>query len=277
MIGRSWITATCLPIAAAAGFAACGGSEAEPVLSGAESKPNTVQISGGEYAYVMPDRMQGGVITMEFSNEGKEFHEYSLGRITDESKTVEDVKALFSGSEEQASQEEPDWIQDVAGVPLLSPGQAIAITRTLEPGRYVFVCPLPAPDGRLHSDHGMVRMFEVEGRSGDELPAPDAVVTATGDGFDVPKLEPGRQTIELRNGAPDERGFILFSPEAGKTLEDIGKWGESGFKGPAPATFLGAMQSIPPGTSAFLTLELEAGKPYVFLDEQNETAFTVSD
>jgi len=33
-----------------------------------------------------------------------------------------------------------------------------------------------------------------------------------------------------------------------------------------PATFYGAMQSIPSGTSVFLTLELESGKTYMLED-----------
>lgn len=263
---RRAVAASALSFAAAA--VGCGGNG---------SGTNMIEVRGDEYAYVMPEHIEGGVVTLEFSNTGNELHEYSLGRITDQSKTAEDVQALFAAEERQGNQEEPDWIEDVAGAPLLSPGKTIAITRTLQPGRYVFVCPLPAPNGRLHSDHGMVRIFEVEGRSDDDLPVADAVVTATGNGFEVPKLKAGRQTIELRNGASDERGFILFSPEPGKTLEDIGKWGESGFKGLAPATFLGAMQSIPPRGSVFLTLEFEAGKRYVFFDEENQTAFTISD
>ena len=259
---------SCLILITAAALAGCGGSD--------EAEPNLVVIRGGEYAFVMPDQIKGGVVTLEFSNTGRELHEYSLGRITDESKTAADVQKLFTAGGAEEKGEEVGWIEDVGGVPALSPGETIAITRTLEPGRYVFVCPLPAPDGRLHSDHGMVKMFEVEGRSEAELPDAEAVVTATGNGFKVPKLEAGRNTIELRNGASDERGFILFSPRPGKTLEDIGTWAESGFKGRAPATLLGATQSIPPRKSVFLTLELKAARRYVFFDEENQTPFAVS-
>lgn len=54
------------------------------------------------------------------------------------------------------------------------------------------------------------------------------------------------------------------------------QWGEGGFKGEPLATFLGAMQSIPSGTSVYLTVDLKAGERYVLFDEElSETEFTV--
>ena len=43
--------------------------------------------------------------------------------------------------------EPPDWAEDIAGVPALSPGEAITVTRTLEPGSYAFLCFFPDPIG----------------------------------------------------------------------------------------------------------------------------------
>jgi hypothetical protein len=56
-----------------------------------------------------------------------------------------------------------------------------------------------------------------------------------------------------------EREFNLVRLNLGKTIEDAQKWFESGQNGPAPLVFLGAMQSIPSGSSMFLTLDLEQG------------------
>jgi hypothetical protein len=243
--------------------AGCGGEEAQP---------NVVEVRGDEYAYVMADRVRGGVVTMEFTNTGDELHEYALARLAD-GKTVEDLMPLLDDPSQQGP---PPWIEDIGGVPTLSPGETVGITRELKPGAYVVLCFVPAPDGRPHIAHGMVRAFDVVGRSEAELPEPDAVIEATDARFEIPALEPGRQTIELRNSARKPREFYLLAPRPGTTLAAIERWGEGGFRGQPLATFLGAMQSIPPGTSVFLTVELEAGKRYLLFDEDlRETAFTV--
>ena len=255
-----------VPVAGLA-LTGCGGGD--------ETAAPVVEVRGDEYAYVMPDRIDGGAVTMRFTNTGEELHEYALARL-DEGKTQADVDAYLA---DPASLEggPPSWIEDVGGVPTLSQGEEVSITRELRPGRYVLLCFVPAPDGRPHIAHGMVRTFEVASGGSGELPEPDAVITATDDGFDIPELNPGRQTIELRNAAAVPREFYLYSPNPGVTLAEVERWGEGGFEGEPLAVFLGAMQSIPPGTSVYLTVELERGKRYVFFDEDvRETEFRVA-
>ena len=52
----------------------------QPAAVGNGSGANVVEVRGDEYAYVMPEHIEGGVVTLEFSNTGKELHEYSLDR-----------------------------------------------------------------------------------------------------------------------------------------------------------------------------------------------------
>src|SRR3972149_5106500 len=103
----------------------------------------------------------------------------------------------------------------------------------------------------------MKRQFRVVGVSGAELPEPDAVITATKTRFDIPPIEAGRRTIELRNESGEDREWNLTVYAPGKTSKDVETWGNNGLEGDAPATFFGAMQSIPSGSSVYLTLELE--------------------
>jgi uncharacterized cupredoxin-like copper-binding protein len=237
-------------------LAACGGGD---------EAAGAIEVKGAEYAFVMPDEVEGRVVSFKTSNIGSELHEYALGRL-DQGKTLEDVKKRLA----QGEGEPPTWFQDVAGVPLLSPGEEITITRDLEPGTYVFLCFIPSPKGVPHYDLGMLKSFEIVGESGRELPQPDATITAEKGGYDLPDLEAGPQTLELKNADTKEREFFLVALEPGKTLSDIGAWGEGGFKGPAPGTFLGAMQTIPPGSSVFLGIDLEAGVPYTLSDTSGE-------
>lgn len=219
----------------------------------------------------MPDEAEGGVVSFRTSNVGKEVHEYALGRL-DEGKTLADVKKALA--EEQ--RDPPSWFKDVGGVPVLSPGEEITITRDLRPGTYVMLCFLPSPKGVPHVNLGMLKSFELVGDSGRELPEPDATIAAKNGTYDIPAIEAGRRTLELRNADTKEREFFLVSFKPGKTLADIEAWGEGGFKGPAPGTFHGAMQTIPPGTSVYLDIELEQGTEYTLSDTSGERPVTAT-
>ncbi len=244
------------------GFAACGDDDES-------SAPEPVSVDGKEYAFVMPDRIDGGFVTMDFTNSGEEMHEYGLGRLS-EGVTEADVdKAIASG-------DEPKGIQDIGGVPVLTPGTEVSIARDLEPGRYVFVCFLPDPKGRPHVALGMKKVFEVEGDSDAEPPDVDGVIEAKEKSFQVPPIEAGEQTLELRNSASEPREFGLAGLRPGNTIQDATKFlaplnKGRGFKVPAdpPLELLGAMQTIPAGTSVYFTAEFKQGWRYRIADEEN--------
>ena len=248
--------------------AGCGGSEA--------SAPEPVEVQGADYAFVMPDEIEGGVVSMRFRNTGKEPHEFAFVRIGD-GHTVDDVLAAT-----EESGDDLPWLTDMAGPPALTPGAEITITRKLEPGTYAFLCFWPNTKGIPHVQLGMKRRFTVSGDSSAELPKPDAVITAEKGRFVVPRLKAGSQTIELRNASGAGRGFELSTLNDGKTEADADRWfakiESSGRlpRTPSPVTFLGAMQTIPSGTSVYLTVDLEAGRTYHLADDESgiEALFT---
>jgi hypothetical protein len=187
-----------------------------------------------------------------------------MGRL-EPGKTLDDFRNELTAGDD----EEPTSSVDVGGVPLLSPGEQVTITRSLQPGTYVLICFVPAPDGKTHFEHGMIGSFDVQGDSGEELPEPDATIVAQEDRYDVPEVESGTQIVELRNAASEPREFNLIRLNPGKTIADGEQWFESEMKGPAPLAFVGATQSIPPGTSVFLTLDFESGQHYVIVEEEH--------
>lgn len=226
----------------------------------------SVDVRGDEYAFVMPDEAEAGVVRFDISNTGEELHEYALGRL-DAGKTLADVTAYLESGQEDP----PEWFADVGGVPLLSPGEELGLTRELEPATYVFLCFLPSPEGVSHVELGMLKSFELSGDSGADLPEPDAVIVADDSGYDIPDVESGRQTIELRNADDREREFFLIALEAGKSLDDLDRFFEEGEgKGVPPAQFHGAMQTIPAGTSVFVDIDLEAGVEYTLADSSGD-------
>jgi hypothetical protein len=236
-------------------FAACGGEG---------STTNAVGLSGNEYAYVMPERIEGGWTTLEFENTGDEFHEFALAKLGG-GKTMEDVRRYLADPKSE-QQPPPSWVQIRPGIPTLDAGENAALTQKLEPGRYVLLCFLPSPDGKSHIAHGMVRAFEVEGDAGAAPPETDATLKLGG-GLAAPTVDSGKRTFELRNDGDESGSVFLTTFEPGKTEKDLTRWEESGMDGPAPARFLGGAIDVPPHSSVYYTVELEQGREYTLLDD----------
>lgn len=254
--------------AAALALVACGDDDDD---GGSSNAAPAVRVVGAEYAFVMPDRVKGGMTKMNFVNSGKELHEYGLARL-EPGKTLADLDKVLAGGGEP-----PEWTDDIGGVPALTPGDRISITRRLRPGTYVFLCFIPGPKGKPHYELGMKKQFTVVGNSGAQAPKTEGVVVASDKKMQVPTVSAGRRTLELRNAAKEPREFNLLSIDPGKSRSDLGRWFNGGFKGEPPARILGAMQSIAPGTSVFLTANFESGRTYEISDEENKlrSRFTV--
>jgi hypothetical protein len=235
-----------------------------------------VEVGATEYEFSLPPNVGGGVVTMRFTNTGSLPHEFAFGRI-DPGKGPKDVQQVF-----ESGQEPPSWMHDVAGVPALSPGRSVTVTRTLEPATYAFVCFFPSPDGTPHAQLGMYKTFQIAGDTGDAPPRADLSISAGGEGVSVPEIAAGEHIVELRNQGPGKHGFLILRPQDPQaTFEQVfasvEKWFEGGLAGPAPTTFIGGMQSIPAGTSVFETITFEAGT-YIVWDEDGDASvtFTVS-
>lgn len=224
-----------------------------------ERAATTVQVTATEYAFDVPSDVTGGVVEMRFTNNGAFPHEFALSRI-DEGKTEADVQVALEG------QRPPKWAEDIGGVPTLSPGESITVTRTLEPGSYVLLCFLPGEHGMPHALMGMYELFTVTGDAGVALPQSDAIITATDDALQVPSLTTGEQTVKFENGGTEPHELALAAFESGKGIKDVDQWIEGGYEGESPVTFYGGMQTISAGESVFLGIDLEPGVEYTAID-----------
>lgn len=231
--------------------------------------PPVIDIVATDTGYSAPAEMPGGVVALHFRNDGSHPHEFAFARL-DPGHTAEEWLALPGDR-----QGDVPWVHDEAGPPLLTPGAEITITRRLQPGTYCFFDGFPSPTGEPYGKLGLVATIAAVGDSGASVPIPGAVITASKDGFDVPPIPAGLQTIELRNAAGAGRGFYLASINPGKTRTEVERWfGQIEATGkspdtPAPVTFLGAIQTIPTGTSVFLTVMLESGREYHLSDDES--------
>ncbi len=245
-------------------LSACGGDAEQDAASPTPTEPeaNVVELRGDEYAFVMPETIEGGWTSIRFTNTGDEPHEFALAKLT-QGKTIEDGLRLLS---EATSGPPPEWIEIRAGLPTLDAGETATLTQDLEPGTYALLCFLDAPDGKTHIEHGMVRGFEVRGQSGAPKPEADATLLL-GSWKSAPTVPAGESTIELRNDGKRPGSVFLTAFEPGKTEEDLARWERNGLRGPAPAAFLGGTIDVPPRGSVYYTVELEAGREYTLFDD----------
>lgn len=256
--------------------AACGGEDTTPDGAGGTPEPqqNIVEVGLTEFAFGMPaEPIAGGSVTFNFTNQGGAHHEVGFGRV-EEGTTIEDIeRAVKKGGP-------PKGAEDLAGIPLLSPGYSTAMVRDLEPGSYVFLCFLPVAGEKGYTPHaaeGMITLFEVEGTSDAPPPEAELTVAVTDSEFEVPEIEAGDRWVELVNEGTKMHEFALFSPEEGSKPADVDRYFGGGQEGPAPAVFPGGLQSIPAGESIIMRITFEAGRSYIFQDFGNdiETEFEV--
>jgi hypothetical protein len=194
-------------------------------------------------------------------------HEWALGRLKPGRTEAEFRSELLAGKVQNL-----ESIEDVGGVPAMTPGATVTLTRELRPGRYVFFSTMPAPTGQADFQLGMIRGFEVEGASDVEPPDVDGTITARKAGFDVPALTAGTHTLRLENGADDSREFKLLSLKPGKRPNDLEQWFKNRFRGDPPADLLGILGRLAPGDEAYVTITLEAGRRYNLFDGPHRVA-----
>ncbi len=234
---------------------------------GGGSGDGPVRVEASEYGYELPERLDGGLVTMELANTGEQVHEWILGRLGEGSSEAEVRAELLSGRVRRLRTAEA-----IAGVPAMTPGAELALTRRLEPGRYVLYCTMPAPTEKAHFQLGMIRFFDVEGVSDEEPPEVDGTITARADGFSVPAVSAGTHTLAIENAATEPRELKLLSLRPGMVARDLERWFANRFRGEPPADLLGILGRLEPGETAYVRMTFESGRRYHLFDDPNQLA-----
>ena len=150
------MTRRLLPVAFAVMLVACaqddpriGGSDPAATLPAPTSPlAATIPITAVEYEFQgVPDRLPEGVYTFAFKNAGEEKHEFYLFYIPGE-QTIEELLDL--------SQRQLSKTTEFIDSAIAPPGQPGEFTAALVPGRFGYVCFVPAQDGTPHAFLGMV-------------------------------------------------------------------------------------------------------------------------
>ena len=181
----------------------------------------------------------------------------------------------------------PAWMADLGrrgGPGFLSPGLTGETTVFLEPGFYILECYVKS-GGRFHTTspgpgiYGMIFEIEVtEETTGAVEPEANATVVIRNNGFRHTDGEfiAGRNTIrvvfEEQQAFPSVVGndLHIMKMESDEHLEAVANWMDwrkpRGLETPAPATFLGGVNDLPAGSTAYVTVDLAPGD-YAFIAE----------
>ena len=189
-----------------------------------------LDVVARDFAFDAPDQIPSGWTTFRMANAGQQEHFLLLWRLPD-GKTFEDYRtgpvAAFSrvweryasGEMDRAETEQalgaelPSWffteLEPSGGPALTEPGATSQATVYLEPGTYVMECYVKAPDGKWHSELGMLRELTVTADATAASP-PEADARLTLSNYEITasgELTAGTRTVAVQV-QEDPEGFM---------------------------------------------------------------------
>ena len=244
----------------------------------------------------MPTEIPSGWITFRYFNKSNMTHFFVLEKMPIHEGiqlTVEDSKrevvpvfqaimdSLISGGDPQYDQL-PEWfgkVEFVGGVGLVGPGHTAQTTVNIEPGTYVVECYVKNPGGIFHSIAGMITGLVVAEITTDaNPPEPTLKITLSREnGIEVQgEIKQGIHLVavhfEDQKTQEHFAGFDLHLARLQETtdLNQLADWMNwmlpEGLQVPAPAEFLGGVQEMPGGKTAYFKIELRPGR-YAWVSE----------
>lgn len=246
-----------IPVASAAALilTAAAFTRVHNAPTGSLANPAEITVTATEYAFDAPARVPAGYVKLRLVNRGREAHHVQLIRIAP-GKTLEDFQRAM-----QAEGPPPPWVTMVGGPGAADPGREANATTYMPAGQYVLLCFVPAPDGKPHVMHGMIRPLTVTARKRvtGSAPRPDATIRLVDYGFDMKlPVRAGRRTFEVWTDAPQPHEVIMVRLNPGVTAAQFLHWVEAP-AGPPPGTFMGGVSGLSSRERAYFTANLRRG------------------
>ncbi len=174
----------------------------------------------------------------------------------------------------------PSWVSDLVylgGPGLLAPGETVATTMYLEPGRYLIEC-YARTNGVAHNynpdpdQFGMIHPLTVTGSDGGaNEPHANATlrISTNGYAFVDGALVNGDNTIRVVYADQAVYAGLVghdahfFRIDANTDIDTVARWMDfrrpEGLQTPAPAYFVGGIEDMPAGSTAYLKVHLTPG------------------
>ena len=210
--------------------------------------PNVVMLSSANDTFQAPDTIAAGWTTLRFANNGDDLHYAHIVRL-DSGRTATELVDAYAEAI-RTSGPRPKWLTRVGGPGGAPPGGASEVTQFLEPGSYVWICPIEDDKGNPHFGKGEVRPFVVSG-SAERTAGPTASVVIRLQDFSFTidsSLRSGTHTIRVENAGVEPHDLALLKLVPGKTMEDV-----QAFLNPERARRPGQADQPPPPLESLVT------------------------
>lgn len=212
-------------IALVAVLPACTTEDESSRQNPATPAPNLVSLTATEYAFQAPDTIPAGWTTFRLANHGGEIH---YGHIVglEPGRTVQELVDAYAEAI-RTSGPRPKWVTRFGGPGGTAPGDSSSVTQYLEPGSYVWICPVEDAAGTPHFAKGESKSFVVRpadsaGADRPAAPVASMVVRLMDFSFavDTP-FRAGQHTIRVENAGVEPHDLVLMKLAPGVTAEDL--------------------------------------------------------
>ena len=255
--------------------AACA-TEREPSGQNLASvTPTVVPVSSANYTFHAPDTVDAGWTTFQFANNGDDIHYAHIVQV-DSGRTAKELLEAYAQAI-RTSAASPKWIRRFGGPGGAAPGGSSAVTQNLEPGSYVWICPVEDTAGHPHFAKGESKAFVVRAATNPAGQAPPPVASAMirllDFGFTVDsQLTAGRHMIRVENAGLEPHDLVMLKLAPGETLEQVRSFlnperarrpGEAGQPLPPLKSLellAGGIAVIAPGMHVFFQTDLTPGE-----------------
>ena len=255
--------------------AACA-TEREPSSQNVASvTPTVVPLSSANYTFHAPDTVDAGWTTFQFANNGDDIHYAHIVQL-DSERTVQELLEAYAEAI-RTSAARPKWIRRFGGPGGAAPGGSSAVTQNLEPGSYVWICPVEDTAGHPHFAKGESKAFVVRAATNPAgqaaPPVASAVIRLMDFSFTVDsQLTAGRHMIRVENAGPEPHDLVMLKLAPGETLEQVRSFlnperarrpGEAGQPLPPLKSLellAGGIAVIAPGMHVFFQTDLTPGE-----------------
>jgi len=244
------------------------------VSSAGATGSNKLTVTAGEYTYKFSGAPKPGNMEVAFKNAGVEYHMMGLVHLKP-NVTVKQLKTALLSNDPAAGKDLTVGEGNVANTPnFLAPDQSTTTIANLPAGHYGVFCFVPAPDGKSHVEHGMVKTFDIKGSKSSYKPPTSGVadVTITDAGITLPSSGvPANTWIKIANNTAVPRDLTLaqyLTP--GATYESGTAYFDEFFSsgklpaGDPPVSVNGGVTAIAPNSSAYLEVAMRNGGKYAF-------------
>ena len=262
-----------------AALAACSSKDEARPADTAAAAPTVVSLTATEYAITAPDSIPAGWTTFRLANRGGEVH-YGHIVALDPGRTVQDLLGAYLEAI-RSSGPRPAWVKRFGGPGGTTPGDTSNVTQHLDPGSYVWICPVEDSSGTPHFAKGEVMPFVVRAAAPDvpgraSPPTAGAVIRLVDHAFTIQTpLSAGRHTIHVENAGTEPHDIGLLKLAPGITIEDVRRWlnperarrsDDAGDQPPLEniGSGAGGIAAIAPGMSVYFEANLTPGEYVLF-------------